>query len=815
MRLTFLSAAVPLTKSIALSPTTGEYTTSSYPMVSKMTSHEEEVDDMMGFARALVRHGKAARCLLKGDLDRQLVDESRAGHAVLQGDHTWVCFDFDKVDCPPTFEGAILAIEKYLPPQAHDVDCVIQLSASCFHPEAKYLSAHVFMKLDQPMSTQQLSDWLLTLNFTEEGKKQLRLSDSQLVLSYPIDRSVASPAKLLYIAPPRTIGFKPDSSEFVQFLPGDRRSLTIPAFKPVTPEDVRRELNRLREAIGLPPKDFQTVSIAGQEFFKDIDEEVTIHDVKVSASGHLRFNINGGDSMAYYIDLKAPHVIGNFKGEPFMHTNIVAKKFYDSLKKAAPAAAKAHARISDGTEVLAFYATNRGSAVYVGTYDRTNDILRVDRSNTEAAHAWLVAHGAPLKATLPHYDLLHDIGSDVRYEDGYPVINMYARTEFLKLYGQLDRTIQLDDVVNALRQTCPVTYKILFSVCGSDEETLRRYINWLGYIFQTREKPGSAWLFHGTEGTGKGFMVQHILTPLFGEDQVVQVLMKDVTGNFNSLLEGKLIVNIDEASLSKTSDPVEVMSRLRNWITENKTVINEKNRVEQVVRSFANWIVTSNDNRPIIVPPGDRRWNVAPRQETRINVYPNEYATLIQGTELPQFAQLMGGLQVDEILTRNPENNQAKKNLFEATHGIPDAVALALKDGNTSFFLAARPTAAQLATGKALLPMMEYDDLLRGMLNGDFNTITQSDLYVLFKVAINDDRQFPENVTAQRKLYRRLNLTDFGPRYCRRQGKTVYSLAAPAWREPDEEFVDVIENLDTPSTPKNNVVPMARRGAKE
>lgn len=812
MRLTFLSAAVPLTKSIALSPTTGEYTTTSYPMVSKMTSHEEEVQDMMGFARALVRHGRAGHCLLKGELDRPIVDESRAGHAVLHADHSWVCFDFDKVDCPPTFEGAVEAIEKYLPPAAHDVDCVIQLSASCFHPEARMLSAHVFMRLDQAQSTTTLNDWFLSLNFTPETLKELRLSDSQLVLSYPIDRSVASQAKLLYIAPPRTIGFKPNSNEFVQFLPGDRRSLTIPAFKPVSAEDIRRELNRLREAIGLPPKDYQTQVIAGQEFFKDIDEEVTIHDVKVSASGHLRFNINGGDSMAYYIDLKNPHVIGNFKGEPFMHTNIVAKKFYDTLKKAAPAAAKNMARISDGTEVLAFYATNRGSAVYVGTYDRTNDILRVDRSNTEAAHAWLVAHGAPLKATLPHYDLLHDISSDVRYEEGYPVINMYARTEFLKQYGGIARTLALDNIVNTLRQTCPVAYKILLSVCGSDEETLRRYLNWLAYIFQTREKPGSAWLFHGTEGTGKGFMVQHLLTPLFGEDQVVQVLMKDVTGNFNSLLEGKLIVNIDEASLSKTTDPVEVMSRLRNWITETKTVINEKNRVEQVVRSFANWIITSNDNRPIIVPPGDRRWNVAPRQETRINIYPNEYAVLVQGEELPQFAQLLGGLQVDEELTRNPENNQAKKNLFEATHGLPDAVALALRDGNTSFFLAARPSAAQLATGKALLPMNEYDELLRGMLNGDFNVLTQADLYVLFKVAINDDRQFPENVTAQRKLYRRLNLTDFSSRYCKRQCKSVYSMAAPEWQQPDEEFIDTIESLGTSIPTNSNVVPMARRG---
>ena len=95
---------------------------------------------------------------------------------------------------------------------------------------------------------------------------------------------------------------------------------------------------------------------------------------------------------------------------------------------------------------------------------------------------------------------------------------------------------------------------------------------------------------------------------------------------------------------------------------------------------------------------------------------------------------------------------------------------------------------------------------------GDFNVLTQADLYVLFKVAINDDRQFPENVTAQRKLYRRLNLTDFSARYCKRQCKSVYSMAAPVWQQPDEEFIDTIESLGTSIPTNSNVVPMARRG---
>jgi hypothetical protein len=627
MRLTFLSAAVPLTKTIAYSPRTGNYTTAAYPMVSKMTSKVVDVHDMAGFAQQLLIHGEDGWCLMKGELDRAIVDDSRAGKTVVNADHEWVCFDFDKVDCEPTFEGAMDAIYKYLPECTHEADAVIQLSASCFHPAAKKLSAHVFMRLVTPVSTKTLHDWLLSINFTTEVRHEVRLSDSACALSYPVDITVASNAKLLYIAPPRMVGFTPQSKEFVRFLPGTQRAFVLPSFSPVGHDQIGAKLNELRKEHMLPAREYKTHLVGEQEFLETYDEDsITIHDVKVSATGHIRFNINGGDSLAYYIDPKKPHVIGNFKGEPFMHTEKAAPKFYDLLKKSGAGGNK-NVRLTDASEVLAFYATNRGSAVYIGMYDRAADTLRVERSTTEAAYAWMKELGAPMKAVLPHYDLAHDISSNIRFEEGYPVINLYARTEFIKLYGEVDRTQALDEtVLERFARDTPVAAKLLFSVCGDDRDSLKRFLNWLAYIFQTREKPGSAWLFHGTEGTGKGFMLRYLLKPLFGSDHVDQMLMNNVGSAFNSLLEGKLIVNVDEADMTRTHDPAEIMSKLRNWITEPRIVINEKHRVEESVRSHVSFIVTSNNLRPIIVPPGDRRWNVAPRQEKRIEIYPNEMA---------------------------------------------------------------------------------------------------------------------------------------------------------------------------------------------
>jgi hypothetical protein len=188
-------------------------------------------------------------------------------------------------------------------------------------------------------------------------------------------------------------------------------------------------------------------------------------DVRASGDKHIRFNLNGGDSLAYWIDLQQPDIIGNFKGEPFLLTKTVDEGFYKSLVKASKATSSTVA-LPDGTEILAFYATNRNSALYVGVYDRAKDKLRVDKSTESAAYAWLKQNGVPITPSFPHYDLVHDISSNIRYEEGYPVINMYERTDLLKQFGGSERLTQLPLTMGLLDQHCPVIMTFLRSATG-------------------------------------------------------------------------------------------------------------------------------------------------------------------------------------------------------------------------------------------------------------------------------------------------------------------------------------------------------------
>lgn len=811
MQLTFLSAAIPLTKTIAYSERDDDYTTTPYPMITRVSSHGVTVNNMLEFALAIRQQGELGRCLLFGHLDKELVDESRAGHAV-EAHHEWVCFDFDKVDAAPTMEGALAAIGKYLPAQCSKAECVVQLSPSCFHPRATKLSAHVFFRLAEPTPAKVLKEWIVRINF-DHLPEQIRLTDSGNALSFALDRCVTDASRLLYIAPPKTVGFESDllpEDSIVHFR--GTAGLVIPFFTPVTREEINAKINELRKANMLDERQFRTTQVKGMEMLLD-PGACMVHDIRSSGDGYIRFNINGGDSQAYWINLREPQIIGNFKGEPYMYTREAAPEFFKALTKSL-SSMPATTKTSPSTEVLAFYATNRGSGIYIGTYDRAKDILRVEQSNESGALSWMKQFGVPIKGVLPHYDLAYDISSDIRYEEGYPVINLYARTDFIKEYSDLPRTQDLDNVFARLQEECPVIYRTINS-CAGDARSALGLINWIGYIFQTRKKTDTAWLLHGTEGTGKGMLVNKVLARLFGADNVGQIMMNNVDSSFNSLLSGKILINVDEVAMSRTRDKVEAMAKIRNWITEPYIVINEKRVVERREESFVNFIFSANDMRPLMIPEGDRRFHVGTRQETRLLYMPNEVAVLEQGEELPAFAKILGELQVDEHWVRNPEKTEQKSRLFESTHSILDRIGYALRDGDAQFFIEARPSdlMRQVSGSSGVLPIRQYDELLRGMLDGAFNVIGHDDLFVLFHTVVNDVKVFSDNPTQQKSIYNRYNLLPKAKEShrCKRTGKVRHGIKAPEWKPVPDYISETVTDNNQVSDDK--VVQM--RGAKK
>ena len=163
MRVNFLGA----TDSTRLSKTfeeiaPGKYKEESYPFISKFNSIERQVHNAEEFHGYIVACADEGLCLLKGELDRPLSNESRAGHTDASAPTSWICLDVDytvKDRTPPEFLEAL---------GFADVSFVFQKSSSMGIKASSFDAhgwrGHFFILLDSPQSPQALKQWLIQAN---------------------------------------------------------------------------------------------------------------------------------------------------------------------------------------------------------------------------------------------------------------------------------------------------------------------------------------------------------------------------------------------------------------------------------------------------------------------------------------------------------------------------------------------------------------------------------------------------------------------------------------------------------------------------
>ena len=283
-----------------------------YPQVATFTSGEVEVDNIEDFLVQLAAHAQNGYCLLKGQLDRQLKNESRAGHTNRDTPTDWLVLDNDNLhDLEPQALMDLLGLG--------EVDYIVQYSASAGIEPGK-CGYHIFVLLDHPWAPGDLKLRLRAWNLdVPQIRDHFQLCRTNNSLRWPLDISVCQNDKLIYIAPP-TLGQGIQST-----LEGDRIRLVkgsqrVAELKPATePEDLlaQREnaaLNELRQKAGLPQKKFETRKVQGELVAKNPDQaQVT---GQKEGRDFVYLNLNGGDSWGYYHPVTSPEVLYNFKGEP-------------------------------------------------------------------------------------------------------------------------------------------------------------------------------------------------------------------------------------------------------------------------------------------------------------------------------------------------------------------------------------------------------------------------------------------------------------------------------------------------------------------
>ena len=784
--LVFLSASVPLTKTFTRLAD-GSISKSSYPHVYDVTSHDVSVKTLAEFAAALRQQGARGRCLLKGVPTRKLVSESRAGTTDSNAPTDWICLDLDGIP--------VASVDDFLKAVGlDDVSHVIQFSAS-HGIDAKGIRAHVFMLLDKPYAAPLLKQWLIALNLgTPLLSNAMALTKTGNAILWPLDVSACQNDKLLYIAPPNLVGLAdPCAKNRITVVKRKHDKLSITAAITPTAKNRDRALKRieeLRDAEGLPKRKI-TFRMHGSTEVMNKPDACTITEMK-EERGFTYFNLNGGDSWAYYHPEDNPDYIYNFKGEPAYLTKELLPEYWQQL---CGSAGKPN---SQGISYLAFCDRSTG-AYWRGTYDANNDRLDITmaKNETQVRH-FCKQYGVPIGDFVPEWDLRFDPHDAVRVDVANKTVNLFELSVYMKAKAKKVTTPP------------PTIMRVIHHALGDDQAITDHFVNWVAYILQNRTRTGTAWVLHGTEGTGKGVLMNKILRPLFGPAQTTMRRMEEFNEPYNPFMKQCFIVFVDEMQASALMNAGGVMAKMRNFITEPTVQIREMRMNAYEVENYTNWIFASNKPDPVAIPKDDRRHNVARYQPNKFITTPHELDVVIP-SELQAFHDYLLCLKVDEQAARTVMQTADRDVMISISEASIDTVANACLEGNFGFFMDQLPTSDAyksnaLQVGKVEDYRRTLSDLLaRTDRNTGVCNVSRDELLTMFDftIGIKPDTRTPNKFTSLLK-HHRIHTTKVWM-----SGRTVNGLRI-MWRDLDQ-WQGYLDTLNPPQTSKPATKSVAKK----
>lgn len=155
---------------------------------------------------------------------------------------------------------------------------------------------------------------------------------------------------------------------------------------------------------------------------------------------------------------------------------------------------------------------------------------------------------------------------------------------------------------------CDVIKNHLKLLLNNDEKGFEYLMKWLAQLFQNPgTKIGIAWLFKTIQGMGKGWFF-NLLQRMIGSQYCVLTAdpEKDLFGNFNDLLENKLIVAFDEM---RGSNGLKYNDQIKNMIDDTLDKVKTKYvKSNSEIKSYSRYLFFTNNEFPIKIEQSDRRF---------------------------------------------------------------------------------------------------------------------------------------------------------------------------------------------------------------
>ena len=210
----------------------------------------------------------------------------------------------------------------------------------------------------------------------------------------------------------------------------------------------------------------------------------------------------------------------------------------------------------------------------------------------------------------------------------------------------------------------------VFNLCGGREKEFRYLLNWIAYPLQHKgAKMDSSVVVYGSEGTGKSFFWEKVVSKIYGE-YAITVGQAQLESQFNTWQSGKMFVLCEEV-VSK-QERSQHKGRLKHLITGRTVLINEKGLPEREEKNYANVAFLSNSTIPLEIDTGDRRYlviycNIVPDAN-----YFNELFEEINNQGIESFYQYLLELDLTGFNEHTkPPANEDKESLINVSLPSP------------------------------------------------------------------------------------------------------------------------------------------------
>lgn len=292
---------------------------------------------------------------------------------------------------------------------------------------------------------------------------------------------------------------------------------------------------------------------------------------------------------------------------------------------------------------------------------------------------------------------------------------------------------------------------LLLHLVGGDVDALEYTLDWYAAPLQKirdRKDPakdpykmGSALVYRGDPGAGKGTAMQ-IISLCYGRHNHVVLGQDDLDGKFHTNIENKLFVVCNEVMSSSNRSP-QTANKLKSWITDAEIPCEGKHADAQMIDNNFNIVFTSNDEKPVIIDKGDRRYSVF--QSTAIS------KKVIQ----PIVDDLLGSHSMvaafyDHMLTRQVkvqygELYETKARIQVQAYSAPTCERFADAVAEDGFMSVAAPWVESAKNGETREPTVTF--------NSEFYVISET-LMAVYKHYCHTIGAYPQNVNALTKAFK-------------------------------------------------------------